>query len=259
MMDPVDEFFELRARREFKYAITEEVAEQVRRAIQPFCRRDRASAQADGGYWIQSLYLDSPTLELYQANVREQAERFKLRVRSYPGTGTDFVFLEVKNRSKDAISKNRVAVPSAIWRALLHDPWKRTPSVPKNARHFLGLTDRLAAQPQVLVRYRREAWQSEVDFYGRVTFDREITAQIQQEYSLCADELRWRALDTPKIIGNSRSLVVLELKFERAPRWMRNLVQTFELERASFSKYYRAVQALGVTPRQSMGSFHVWR
>src|SRR6476660_2884331 len=66
-------------------------------------------ARPDGCYTIRSLYFDTPSLDLYLANDREQARRFKSRVRMYPGAKGPY-FLELKRRFVDTIVKSRAAV-----------------------------------------------------------------------------------------------------------------------------------------------------
>jgi len=96
----------------------------------------------------------------------------------------------------------------------------------------------------LLVEYEREAYISEVDSYARLTFDRKIAVQEQEELDLEAIPNRWRFVDHKAQTRTPEPVSVLELKFERRPpRWMVALVQRLDLIRYSFSKYCYGVTA----------------
>ncbi|PKN59003.1 MAG: VTC domain-containing protein [Deltaproteobacteria bacterium HGW-Deltaproteobacteria-14] len=239
-------------RREFKYLISHEVAAGVRDALRPFCELDRHSAVAPGHrYIIESLYFDTPSWALFHANEQELLDRFKLRVRRYPGAG-DRVFFEVKRRYHDVILKTRGAVAADVWPRLLADPWfpralmARDPAVER----FVTLVHTHHAAPVALVSYAREAWTSLVDDYARVTFDTRIQSQQVPTLSFDSDPRGWRANDDPESQGISGdSAVVLELKFTaNAPTWMMHLVQRMSLWRRSFSKYGTSILTWNTAP-----------
>lgn len=236
-------------RREFKYLTDEATAAAVRAAARPFCTLDEHGASRPGGrYTINSLYLDTPTLELYRANGRELHDRFKLRVRDYPPDTHGPVFLEVKRRVGDAIVKTRAAVPRKQWTALIEDP--RVPMPGPAVERFVALLHTHQAGPACLVRYEREAWVSQVDGYARVTIDRNIRCQIQERLDLEADPGGWRNVDHAALQQTEDAMTVVELKFTRAvPRWMVNIVQSLDLLRSAFSKYGTAIQTWNTVPR----------
>jgi hypothetical protein len=224
-------------RREFKYLLPVSQIPALRRSLAGICTLDRY-AGPDRRYTIRSLYLDSPDLALYQANVREDHDRIKVRVRGYPGAAGAPLFLEVKRRTGDVIRKTRVQVSAASWPALLQaDPRDLSP----RAAAFCDLVRLRDLQPTTIVEYDREAWVSELDDYGRVTFDLAIG-------SLPPDG--WNVLATPGsstgrtyVDHGARTLFdtpmcVLEVKFAGpAPRWMSALIERHELIRYAFSKY----------------------
>ncbi len=104
-------------RYEFKYLVPERLVPAIRATACAIGRLDRYAGPG-GVYRIRSLYLDTRGFDLYWANAREQRDRFKLRVRTYPGK-TSPAFLEVKRRVQDVIIKSRAAVPASEWRDLL--------------------------------------------------------------------------------------------------------------------------------------------
>lgn len=235
-------------RREYKYLIDRQTAEEVRRRIRPLCSVD-PFAQEHGRYTIDSLYLDTPQFDLYLANEREQVDRVKLRIRGYPHGGHDPVFLEVKRRTNDVVSKTRAKVPKAALKGLLEmGSNEALTTFEGGSRKFF---DRFvyyalghAMVPRVLVRYEREPWMSDLDDYARVTLDFNICSCEAVDWSL-SPMGDWRHVDHAVAMKSNESLVVLELKFEseRMPYWMTELVRSLNLQRHSFSKYGRSVEA----------------
>lgn len=227
-------------RYEYKYLLPEALVPRVRDSAQMMCSIDKY-AGPDGTYRIRSLYCDTPTFDLYKANEREQADRFKMRIRVYPGKVSP-VFFEVKRRVLDVIVKTRSGVPLALWRDVLAGRSSAlealSPKVRDGALQFASRYHRHHMQPVMLVEYEREPYASNYDEYARLTFDRNILIQPQHELDLEADERRWRAVDHRAQTRTLEPVCVLELKFERRPpMWMSQMVQRLGLVRYSFSKY----------------------
>lgn len=239
----MDEIIE---RYEYKYLIPNSVIPAIRAAVKTTSKLDRY-AGPEGTYLIRSLYFDTEQFDLYWANDREQADRFKLRARMYPGK-TSPVFLEVKRRVFDVIIKSRAAVPADAWCDILAGKdealARLAPHVRANAMKFLARYHRHHIRPVLLVDYEREAYISEVDAYARLTFDRKIAVQEHHRLDFDAIPNRWRYVDHKAQTRTEEPVSVLELKFERRPpRWMVALVQRLDLIRYSFSKYCYGVAA----------------
>jgi len=234
-------------RREFKYLIDRVTAARVRAAIKPFCVLDPfAAKQATGNYTIRSLYLDTPNLALYHANEQEVRNRFKLRIRSYPGVSDSNTFFEVKRRFLDVIVKERGIAPTR-WPSVLegHDEPAAAQQMEQPAcRSFVSLVRSHACSPVTLVDYEREPWASTIDDYARITFDTRIRCQPTSRLTLDADEGAWRCVDGSEDFHDSRARTVLELKFtEAVPSWLVSIVRALDLQRLSFAKYGRAVRS----------------
>jgi SPX domain protein involved in polyphosphate accumulation len=227
-------------RYEHKFLIPERIIPEIRSVARSTSRLD-SYARDDGTYPIRSLYFDTPSLDLYMANDREQARRFKARVRMYPGATSPY-FLEVKQRVLDVIVKTRAPVPWDRWRQAIDCDRATLDVMPERSQAaVLAFASRVHAhhlEPVLLVQYEREAYVSEVDSYARLTFDRKICVQERTELDLDADDRRWRSIDHTAQTQTSEPVAVLELKFERRPPvWMHALVRRLELVRWSFSKY----------------------
>jgi hypothetical protein len=188
--------------------------------------------------------LDTDRLDLYQANEREQRNRFKARIRSYPGTEGP-VFMEIKRRVGDVIVKSRASMPSQVWQ----DAVRRIPDPDSAAREFLVALHLYQLQPVVLIEYDREAYFSVVDKYARVTMDRRVVSQPMSCFTMEAAAAGWRPVDHVERTNVGEPVFVLELKFERRPpRWMVSLARRLDLVRRSFSKYCYGVEAQRVLP-----------
>lgn len=226
-------------RYELKYLVPEWQTDAIRRAIAPFCVLDPHAARApDHAYAIQSLYLDTPSRDLYRVSQERRAVRWKARARCYPGSDT--VFLEIKAKDHDMVRKQRARIPAAAWAERLPGPvpWDASPA----EQVFRARCERHGLVPTLMVRYQREAWLSTVDTYARVTFDRRIVCQPWREWSLDADEQAWLALDGASCMGGVPRGVVLELKcLSAVPRWLSQLARDLSLSKARYSKYCKGI------------------
>lgn len=230
-------------RYEFKYLIDESLAPEIRATALSVGTRD-PYAGPDGTYEIRSLYVDTAQHHLYRANDRQAHDRFKARVRCYPGKQAP-VFLEIKRRTGDVIRKSRAAI-KADWRRLV-DGDRSVPVAPQYraaADNFVEKVLRYHLEPKQMVQYEREAFASTIDAYARLTIDRRIIGQAMDKWTVDVNERLWRPIDVGLVSdGRRESVSVLELKFERRPpRWMAALVRRLGLERKSFSKYGYTVE-----------------
>lgn len=246
-----------RSRFELKYQIDERRARGVRDFIRGHLVRDpHARPSLGGSYPIYSVYLDSPSLDLFNATVCGHKNRFKLRARYYDPDPASPVFFEIKKRVNDVILKERARVKrGSVGRLLagrppgrhdLHDP--SDPQALHALSQFCHLRDVVNAGGRTLVGYTREAWNAPDDDGVRVTFDRKLAGSwfdplLPIDRGLRVD----RAWVWPPVEDGG---VVLELKFTgRYPLWMRELVAAFDLYRTSIAKYVACVEAMGPRSR----------
>ncbi len=229
---------ELIQRLELKYVLDEAQAARVRSDVERFCVRDE-NQDTPEGYLLTSLYLDTPSFAFHEAKMRRDADRLKLRVRSYDETGP--VFLEVKRKTVDVVRKTRIKVPRAGWGRTARAGRLTGHRDPRGLEYFAQLAAQWGAEPVLLVEYRREAYRNDWENYARVTFDRSIRVQPQRDWSMRADPAAWCEVD-PEPSWPGRS-VILELKCETfMPAWMGQLIELHGLRRSGFSKYSRGVQ-----------------
>jgi len=247
--------FETRFQRlELKFLIDEPRADLIRRQLEPYCAIDPHSLdhprREDGhiGYEISSLYLDTPALAFHRAKERGDADRLKLRVRTYSKTSR--ATLEVKRRHSDVIDKIRAVVDrdrvETCVDGLLGD--FEVDDHTQAFLHQLGLLVATSgAGPTLTVRYDREAYASVVDHYARVTFDRQIRARRTEIWDLSPPEDEsWVRFDDHWKTHHLTLPIVMEIKCRKAvPFWLIDLIRRNNLSRCSFSKYSIGISLTG--------------
>lgn len=243
-----------RNRFELKYIIDERRARGVRDFIRTYLVRDRfARPELEWAYPIYSVYLDSPSLDLYNATLCGHKNRFKLRARYYDDDPASPVFFEIKRRVNDVILKDRAAVRrSSAMRLLRGGAPARDDLLDPGDREAYGavwefcrLAAALGATGRTIVAYTREAWNARENDDVRVTFDRKVAGSWYDDALPVGEALR---VDRPWVfppVDNGVG-VVLELKFTGCyPRWMEELVASFDLYRTCMAKYVSCVMEMG--------------
>jgi len=247
----------LGSRYELKYVIDEARAAAIREVVRGYLRPSIYNrAGPVPGAPVISLYFDSPDLICYRQSLGGLKNRLKLRVRFYDDQHDHPAYLEVKRRVGEAIIKQRAMVSREAVRQMLAGARPGATYWPDRAhllngrqqgdaqRFFCHLCSTLGARGILYVCYLREAWESPGEGWVRVTFDR----HIQGAWYDGAEELAIPARGTrPELHGFPRDGVVLELKFTHgAPRWLSQLVQAFDLQRRSVSKYCACIETMGL-------------
>jgi len=216
-------------RYEFKYLLPRGLAAPIRAFVTSHLPHDRHSEIApDHTYRISSLYLDSDDLRLCRESLSGQKNRIKLRIRCYDDELDNPVYLEIKRRLNTVILKDRCP----ISRDDLEAYTEAVPIGPESATaaQFRFYRAYLAARPQALVRYRREAFEGRGPSRVRITLDRDIQCLPTSDWQVKLGGPGWR-----RVIDRD---FVLEIKFNgRYPAWLQTLVRTFQLKARSVSKY----------------------
>jgi hypothetical protein len=236
-------------RYERKFVVAETTAVAIRRFVASYLVLDEHMAgEGPDGYRVCSLYLDTPHLGLYRQSRQGLKNRYKLRIRFYDEAAESPAFLEIKKRTTETVHKLRAVVPKPAAEQMLRGGQITTADLLSNGdtslralTEFSDCRERLHAEGSAFVDYRREAYVSGSAEACRVVFDRHIVGHPY--YSGCG-------LSPPEQAAPVATKgVVLELKYNgRAPRWMHDLVTSFNLQRLSYPKYVHCVDALKIDP-----------
>ncbi|MBC8341075.1 MAG: polyphosphate polymerase domain-containing protein [Proteobacteria bacterium] len=223
-------------RLELKYLIDEVLAREIRGRISAYCSRDPHCPVSGVGYSTNSLYLDSPGLAFHEAKERGDPDRVKLRIRTYSDTSP--AILEIKRRRSQVIFKTRGVVDrERAQEAALG----LTPDVDRNPflDDFAFVLANSGAEPTLCVSYEREAYESTVDEYTRITFDRKIEVSPSSDWSLSRRTSGVYCFDDYWKTDHTTTPVVLEIKCETGsiPWWVTDLIRHHDLVQSSFSKY----------------------
>lgn len=236
-------------RLELKYLVDESLARRIRQDVRAYCEADPYNNALSGdfgrapGYPISSCYLDSPSLAFHAAKERGDSNRLKLRVRTYSSTSP--ASLEIKRRRSAVIAKTRVIVErnrveEAIAGSLVVKGMaERDSSILSD---FALIAAKCGARPTLMVSYWREAFESRVDKYARVTFDRKVRVMEGSRWSFESRKEAWNSFNDYWKAHGIENPVVLELKCETVPPvWMIDLIRKYDLTQTSFSKYSTGV------------------
>lgn len=237
-------------RYERKFVVPEAAVRAIRDFVRAYLVPDgHMAAGAAIGYRVCSLYFDTPQFALYRQTTEGIKNRYKLRIRFYDSDPAGPAFLEVKRRTTDTIHKLRAVVRKPAAERLLDggrpgyaDLISNSDTSLRAIDEFCDCCHRLHARPTTFVSFWREAFVSSSAEGVRATFDRQIVGHAYRRGD------RLAVPDRPASAVEQG--VVLELKYNgRAPRWMHDLITCFGLQRRSFPKYVRCVEAVGDAPR----------
>lgn len=228
-------------RYELKYTVTESLARAIREYIQPLFSLDRHASADQGGYIVNNIYMDTPGLRFYYDTRFRKLTRFKPRLRYYGTRVEPFVVLEVKHRHNMVSWKTRQRIPPSAWPGVLEaSRSERTePAFTRLEETFEQVVHLYCALPVLHVRYFREPYVSEIDEYGRITFDRALRYRLAHgSYDLHSSDHDMIYYDDPVTAQWDDSPVVLEIKTSPfVPFWTTDVIQRFSLVQRGYSKY----------------------
>ncbi|MBN2011619.1 polyphosphate polymerase domain-containing protein [candidate division KSB1 bacterium] len=228
-------------RYELKYTITEEIAAQIKEYIRNICTLDKHVPPGKSGYIVNNLYFDTADLKFYHDTKHRKLTRYKPRARYYGEKATDFIWPEIKYRNSSIIWKKRYSVPIEEWPLLFQSKISSSnkPLIKQRLDSFDELIYWHNAHSVLHVRYYREPYVTELEEYGRVTFDRQLCCRpTRGSIDLDYNEQDMLYYDDPVTTRDGDSPVLLEIKVETlVPEWAIDLIRTFDLLQRPFSKY----------------------
>ena len=245
------------SRTELKYLVRDEHLPELRRRIAPFVRLDpHGRGLEERGYTVRSIYLDTPGLGYYHEKKACIRVRRKLRVRGYndlrPG---DWVFLEIKRKTQNRVSKNRaplrfesiddIFASGDVDEHVLTN--RHYPRAHDDGRRFFYPVYRYGLIPTFSTVYEREAFFGRFDPTLRITLDRNLRGAPFPALNDLYDESFVRTVRP--------GFTIMEVKFDTwFPRWLPAVLGRFDLRTEALSKYCMCVDVSG---RQWSGKLSV--
>jgi len=232
-------------RLEYKHIVPKSQLDDLRNALRPWVLQDAfCAARPEREYTVRSIYYDNRRFQCYYEKFDGFRLKKKLRIRGYNIEHPDTtVFLEIKRREEDFISKSRAPVRWSRIREVFPGygagssplPFQPGTREAEAAGRFLYNYYRRRMLPVVLVAYEREAFQGRFDPMLRLTFDKNIRSRLYPELrSLYSDR------DTKFLIPG---YFIFEVKFYlHLPRWIRDVVRRLDLQRLAFSKFATGIE-----------------
>jgi hypothetical protein len=177
-------------------------------------------------------------LRLCRESLQGLLKRFKLRVRSYSDESDYPQFFEIKRRANTVIIKSRARVMHHDVAALLSGQYISSLQNHKTEvdalKQFQLYMKNVSAKPKVLIRYMRQAYEGDVENRVRVTFDRQLVYKVSNDPEVSLNGGGWQ---------HNLGGVVLEIKFTGCyPAWLGRMVQYFDLQQQSMSKYVTSMK-----------------
>lgn len=236
-------------RYEIKYLVESRRLEEVKAKLAGFFEPD-PYAIADRGYFVYSIYFDSPRYNFYSEKREGQLTRIKPRIRTYlraPEAPPENFFLELKGRYDRIVLKRREAISRDMAQAMLtssHGNFSPRELESPTLGEFVFLAERDNLIPCVTVLYRREPYNA--TFYPglRITFDTRLQCSLATR------------LDNPQHLFSDAipfNYFVLELKYnDKIPRLFLDRLNQLELKQLSISKFAISLERCydGLMPRR---------
>lgn len=228
-------------RYEIKYKVPLAGFQELESRLADIFEPDR-SADDGCGYFVNSIYFDSPELRFLNEKREGDLTRIKPRLRWYtraPGDTPEQVYMELKGRHDRIVLKRRVPLDCDLARAILENPQalgNDEISSSSVLAEFAYLAGRFNLRPVVLVHYHRQPLAGRFHPRLRMTFDRLM---------LCgwATSLDARIEDCVPALSPTSG--ILELKFnDKAPWLLLRRMNAMGLVGQTFSKYATSLEEL---------------
>ncbi len=236
-------------RREFKYPLESSRWTRVIRAAGRYLPVERFDGVHDLSD-IRTTYLDTANLASYREYVEDRPLRRKVRIRQYgyDRRFADRLWVEIKiKRYEDCMKRSFCCNADALkemmsGRDILGHVEQANPQRSEAREIYRAVRSQILdrdLRPVVRVDYERLSFQEASSPESRITVDRRIRFRLAR-----------------KSTKSSHEGTVLEVKYcRREPGWLGSLLCDLALQEPSrFSKYARAVRALGVDGHRRRGS-----
>lgn len=212
-------------RHEIKFTITKNCAKILKDRLLSIMSIDE---NGKNGYFIRSLYFDTPNSDAYYEKIDGAPYRKKYRIRIY-NNDDDFIRLEKKMKHNNMTAKEQINISKSTCEKILNNSLSLFDVETGLLKEFLIQVQTKHLMPSVIVDYERLALTYPVSDV-RITFDSNIKSG-RYNYNL----FNYKDSDV-KVIENN--LLVLEVKFnEVLPEAIAIILGTIPSTRQAFSKF----------------------
>jgi hypothetical protein len=221
-------------RHELKYFMNYAEYIKLRDILSRFMKADEYVC-ADNGYFIRSLYFDTPQNKEYIEKVTGMEVRKKIRLRIY-SLEDEAVKLEIKAKYNNYMKKDTAIITRENARRLARGDKSFLldfHNVTMNRVYYY--MSEMYYMPVVVIDYNREAFICDYNNI-RITFDTNISS-CSSELDLFSDDLHFvRVFD--------QSTIVMEVKYNRfLPKWLKMILSCTNIMSSAISKYCYGRQA----------------
>jgi hypothetical protein len=232
------------SRYEFKYILSNKLAEKIESEVRYFMRYDGyVDPKLGNRYIVRSLYFENESYVNFNEKVDGIKKRKKFRLRTYSRSSlqNSSFFLEEKGRVNERTYKNRSKISNfdlnKIFNVKSHIG-EILISYPQNEllNGFVYESMRKDLKPMILVDYMRRPYVNNHGLLFRATFDSNIQACLSKAIHPDIHKVNWKECKA--------GYTVLEVKFERSiPPWFHRIIQCYNLRRVSISKMVIGMEA----------------
>jgi hypothetical protein len=215
-------------RNEIKYYISYIDYIRIKEILSRFLKTDTHAVPGEG-YWIRSLYFDTPDNKEYMEKIMGIEERKKIRLRLYD-TATERIKLEIKNKYNNYLKKETTFITREQAVMLINGDRSFLLNMYNSIlnRAYCFMAEQYYA-PVVIVDYMRDAF---IENYNniRITLDRNITACVT-DYDIFKSNLNLFPVF-------ESSTIVMEVKYDLfLPTWLKMILSCIQTVNAAISKY----------------------
>ena len=234
------------SRFEMKYIIRKSISESIQKEIRNFMIYDGyANKELKKNYFVRSLYFENNNYSNFNEKVDGVKLRHKYRIRTYSNKldKNTPIFLELKGRENLRTYKTRFFIEqndlNLFFEKKNYFKLKKTYSDNYLIEQFIFDCYRKNLSPKILVDYNRTPYINKSGLYFRLTFDNNIVSLSNSSLYSTGLKSSWREC----LAG----FTILEVKFESSiPAWFQRIVQSYQLQIRSISKFVIAADTLGL-------------
>jgi SPX domain protein involved in polyphosphate accumulation len=225
---------------EIKYQISLQERDILIKNLTPFMKLDD-HIKNSYDYEIRSIYFDSIFHKAYYEKSDGIKTRRKLRIRFYPDfyqkEDAKMVFIEIKRKMNENVSKARILVPLEDVFEIIQNKSIKAKQFYKDAstqdkkviEEIWYLKDRYNLKPVCVVSYNRQAYMGKIESRFRITFDTNLY-------------VRNHNFDLNIGSGNHqivpKNTCVMEIKFNNLiPNWAIGIIQNNDCLQQKISKF----------------------